>query len=201
MPKDQPTATTARQDLVAFLNSIGNVHADRVNPAFRSRYASLSEVLDTVKGVAVKHNLAVHQTLQSYDGQVRVSTVFLHNDGTEYLAGSLAVKSDGLTPQQLGSALTYLRRQSLQTAVGVSTDLDDDGASASGARPAPAAAPAKPAGPWYSFLSALEAERAHAYCVSKGWLPPSAADLSELPADRVELILSNKPAFMKAIGR
>lgn len=215
MPKDQPTApTTARQDIVAFLNAIGNVHADRVNPAFRSRYASLSEVLDTVKGIAVRHNLAVHQTLSSSDGEVRISTVFLHADGTDYHAGSLAAKTAGLTPQQLGSALTYLRRQSLQTAVGVSTDLDDDGASASGARPGPAAASTTPANrhvrpdmstsspaPWYSFLTAVEAERAHSYCVSKGWLPASATDLAELPADRVELILSNKPAFMKAIGK
>ena len=201
MPKDQPTATTARQDLVAFLNSIGNVHADRVNPAFRSRYASLAEILDTVKAVAARHRLAVHQTLQSSDGQVRVSTVFLHDDGSEYQAGSLAVKAEGLNAQQLGSALTYLRRQSLQTAVGVSTDLDDDGASASSSSSKAPAAPAKPSGPWYSFLTAVEAERAHAYCVSKGWLPPAAADLSELPADRVDLILSNKPAFMKAIGR
>jgi len=202
MPKDPAPATTSRQDLVAFLNTIGNVHADRVNPAFRSKYASLAEVLDTVKGVAARHNLAVHQTLQSYDGQVRVSTVFLHSDGSEYLAGSLAVKSDGLTPQQLGSALTYLRRQSLQTAVGVSTDLDDDGASASGPKSAAASPPpAKSSGPWYSFLTAVEAERAHAYCVTKGWLPATATDLLELPADRVELILSNKPAFMKAIGR
>lgn len=199
MPKE-PTTTTARQDLVAFLNAIGNVAADRVNPAFKSRYASLAEVLDTVKGIAVKHNLAVHQSLQSGDGQIRITTVFLHSDGTEYVAGSLAVKSDGLTPQQLGSALTYVRRQSLQTAVGVSTDLDDDGASASGVRPA-ASSTAKPSGPWYSFLTAVEAERAHDYCVSKGWLSTTSKDLSELAADRVELILSNKPAFMKAISR
>ena len=56
-----------------------------------------------------------------------------------------------------------------------------------------------PSGPWYSVLTAVEAERAHEYLTKKGWLPASAQDLSELPAEKVELIVGNKPAFLKAI--
>ena len=189
-------ANTVSQDIVNFLNAVGNVHADRVNPAFKSKYASLAEILDTVKGVAKAHNLAVAQTLSSADGLVRVCTTFMHISGETREAGNLAVKSDGLTPQQLGSAITYLRRQSLQTACGISTDLDDDGASAS--RQGQTKSPA-PVGPWFSFLTALEAERAHEYLTKKGWLPESAQDLSELSPDKVELIVGNKPAFLKAI--
>ena len=74
-------------------------------------------------------------------------------------------------------------------------DLDDDGAMAS-RMPAKASAPV---GPWFSFLTALEAERAHEYLTKKGWLPESAQDLSELSPDKVELIVGNKPAFLKAI--
>lgn len=118
-------------DLVAFLNDVGNVHADRVNPAFKSRYASLAEVLETVKGVAAKHRLAIVQALDSEDGKVIVHTSIRHADGTTFPAGRLSVKAEGMTPQQIGSAITYLRRQSLMTAVGISTDLDDDGAASS----------------------------------------------------------------------
>ncbi len=39
-----------------------------------------------------------------------------------------------LTAQQIGGAITYIRRQSIQTACGISVDLDDDGAVASGFR-------------------------------------------------------------------
>lgn len=126
-----PTASNPNADLVSFLNDVGNVHADRVNPAFKSRYASLAEVLETVKGVAAKHRLAIVQALDSEDGKVIVQTTIRHVDGTTFPAGRLSVKAEGMTPQQIGSAITYLRRQSLMTAVGIATDLDDDGAASS----------------------------------------------------------------------
>lgn len=193
MPKEP---NSARADLVGFLNAIGNVHADRVNGHLKNRYASLSEILDTIKPVAQRFNLAVHTPLSSADGMVRVHTNFVHASGETIESGSLALKADGLTAQQLGSCLTYLRRQSLQAACGISVDLDDDGASASRQSPATAS---KPAGPWYAFLSAVEAEHAHAYCVKKGWIPETSDTLDDLPGDKVDLITSNKPAFLKAI--
>lgn len=197
MPKDPSSQPTARQDLVSFLNAIGNVHADRVNPAFRSRYSSLPEILESVKSVAKNYNLAVHQTLSSSDGTIRVTTEFLHSDGSNYPGGSVSFKSEGLNPQQLASATTYLRRLCLKTAVGIETDLDDDGSAAS--KPVPSQAAKPSAGPWYSFLTAVEAERAHQYLVKKGWLSPEAQDLIDLPADKVAIIVENKPAFQKAI--
>jgi hypothetical protein len=197
MPKDPSSPPTARQDLVSFLNAIGNVHADRVNPAFRSRYSSLPEILESVKSVAKNYNLAVHQTLSSNEGTIRVTTEFLHADGSNHPGGSVAFKSEGLNPQQLASATTYLRRLCLKTSVGIETDLDDDGSAASKPSASPAAKPA--AGPWYSFLTAVEAERAHQYLVKKGWLSPEAQDLVDLPADKVAIIVENKPAFQKAI--
>lgn len=122
---------TARADLVDFLNAIGNVHADRINPAFKSRYASLPEVLDSVKSVAKLYNLAPHQRLGREPGHVVVITEIIHKDGTTFPAGEVAFKSETLTPQQLASATTYLRRLCLKTAVGIETDVDDDGAAAS----------------------------------------------------------------------
>jgi hypothetical protein len=40
------------------------------------------------------------------------------------------VKAEGLDAQKIGGAITYIRRQSIQTACGISVDLDDDGATA-----------------------------------------------------------------------
>ena len=194
MPKDQdPIIPTARQDIVRFLNAIGNVHADRVNPAFKSKYASLAEILSTVKAEAAKHNLAVHQSLHSADGLVRVSTVFLHNDGTTHDSGSLAFKSEGLDAQKLGSAITYLRRQSIQTACGISTDIDDDGAKASQPH-----ARSTSSGPWYDFIAADQRAKAVAYLKSKGWLIENDS-LSDLPIGHQSVIAENQAAFLKAI--
>jgi hypothetical protein len=200
MPKENKTA---RQDLVAFLNTIGNVSADRVNPAFKSKYASLSEILDTVKSVAREHNLAVHQSLSSADGQVRVSTVFLHDSGETHDSGTLAFIAPG-DAQKLGSAITYLRRQSLQTACGISTDIDDDGAKASH----PASRLPDPHGllqrskdgAWHHFIPADKLDKAKAYLISKGWLS-SDASLDTLGNQYQMTISENQTAFLKAISK
>lgn len=193
MPKEN---NTARQDLVAFLNSINNVVADRVNPAFKSRYASLAEILDTVKTEAAKHNLAVHQSLSSAEGQVKVTTIFLHASGETHDSGTLAFVAPG-DAQKLGSAITYLRRQSLQTACGISTDIDDDGAKASG--PSSQRAPSRP-DVWYSFIPADKLDKARDYLISKGWVGEGHA-LTSLSQEHQNVITENQTAFLKAISK
>lgn len=193
MPKENKTA---RQDLVAFLNAIGNVAADRINPAFKSKYASLSEILDTVKAVAREHNLAVHQSLSSADGQVRVSTVFLHDSGETHDSGTLAFIAPA-DAQKLGSAITYLRRQSLQTACGISTDIDDDGAKAS--NPQPQRAPARP-DVWFHFIPPEKIDKAQSYLVSKGWIAEGHS-LASLSNEHQMVIAENQAAFLKAISK
>lgn len=197
-PNEAPeTPMTARQNLVAFLNAIGNVAADKVNPAFKSRYASLPELLDSVKAVAKEYDLAVHQSLSSADGTVRVTTTILHDNGEEFPAGSVAFKSDGLDPQKLASAVTYLRRLCLKTAVGIETDLDDDGAASSRTPAAPAARKAVAAG---LTLDDADAPKALAYCRRKGWLTADQT-LADLPTDKVEAINAQFPAFLAAIRK
>jgi hypothetical protein len=136
--------TTATSALVQALAALDNVKANKINPAFKARYVSLDALLDAIKPVLLDHDLALIQTLVSEDGKVGVSTAFLHASGERFDFGKLMVKAEGLTAQQIGGAITYIRRQSIQTACGISVDLDDDGAMASGFRPAPvsAAAPA-----------------------------------------------------------
>ena len=116
-------------------------------------------------------------------------TSFLHISGKEFDGGKLSFKTDGLDPQKLGSALTYLRRQSVSTACMLSTETDDDGAKAS--------TPAKSKEYWFAFIPLDQRAKATEYLISKNW----ANDLESLPSDKVELILSNKPAFIKAISK
>ena len=195
MPKENKTA---RQDLVAFLNAIGNVAADRVNPAFKSKYASLSEILDTVKAVAREHNLAVHQSLSSAEGQVRVTTTFLHDSGETHDSGTLSFIAPG-DAQKLGSAITYLRRQSLQTACGISTDIDDDGAKAS--RPYERADDRRTVKDvWWSFIPEDKLPKAKEYLASKGWLPEGQG-LATLGNQYQITIAENQTAFLKAISK
>jgi hypothetical protein len=138
----QPTSS-ATASLVQALAALDNVKANKVNPAFKgSRYISLDALLEAVKPVLLDHDLALIQTLVSQEGKVGVSTAFLHSSGERFEFGTLLVKAEGLTAQQIGGAITYIRRQSIQTACGISVDLDDDGAVASGFRPTPSQASA-----------------------------------------------------------
>lgn len=142
-----PTNKTATASLVAALAELDNVKANKINPAFKAKYVSLDALLDAIKPILLDHDLALIQTLVSEDGKVGVSTAFLHASGERFDFGRLMVKADGLTAQQIGGAITYIRRQSIQTACGISVDLDDDGAVASGFRPTASQAPAPTATP------------------------------------------------------
>ena len=144
MNKPTTPNANATASLVAALAALDNVKANKINPAFKAKYVSLDALLDAIKPVLLEHDLALIQTLVSQEGKVGVSTAFLHVSGERFDFGTLLVKADGLTAQQIGGAITYIRRQSIQTACSISVDLDDDGAVASGFRPAPsqAAAPA-----------------------------------------------------------
>lgn len=143
-PKTPQTATAA---LVAALAELDNVKANKIVKAnFTARYVSLDALLDAIKPVLLDHGLALIQTLVSEEGKIGVSTAFLHSSGERFDFGRLMVKADGLTAQQIGGAITYIRRQSIQTACGISVDLDDDGSVASGLRSATVSsvAPATP---------------------------------------------------------
>ena len=144
----QPTPTTATSALVQALAALDNVKANKINPAFKAKYVSLDALLDAIKPVLLDHDLALYQSFVREEGKdgksdkVGVRTEIIHVSGERFDFGSLMVKADGLNAQQIGGAITYIRRQSIQTACGISVDLDDDGAVASGFRSAPSSASA-----------------------------------------------------------
>jgi hypothetical protein len=112
------------------------------NPAFKSKYADLSEVVEAVVPALNKAGIGVMQ-FPSYDGElVGVTTVLMHESGAT-VTGTLHLRPSKSDPQGVGSAVTYARRYSLLAMTGAAPE-DDDGAAASGPRQAPPAT-AKPA--------------------------------------------------------
>jgi hypothetical protein len=190
--KETTTAVSQEQsnpyfDLITALSSMENVGANRINPAFKARYVSLDALLDAVKPVLQAHNLALVQVLETEEGKVGVSTSLLHTSGHLFSFGKLMVKADGLTAQQVGGAITYIRRQSIQTACGISVDLDDDGHQASAPKPQ---AP-KP------YLGDIKYEKAAIdLLIAKTWLKPGQT-LTDLNYDGRGIIQSE--AFIQAV--
>lgn len=195
-------ATDANADFVAALNALENVSANKSNPAFKgSKYVSLDQLLDAVKPVLAKHNLALTQIVRTLpDGRIGVVTSFRHRDGATFDGGDLFIRADGLEPQKIGAALTYIRRQSIQTACCVSVDLDLDGngltlAPSVKASPAPSQTPQtiRPSG----YLAYPEA--AVRVLQRKGWLKEGQGLADLLPEHLTSI--ANNPAFNAAVAK
>lgn len=130
-------AATLSVDLVAAFNEIESAAKDKINPAFKSKYADIASVIDAIKPVLAKHNLAFYQRPQPSEDGVLVQTLLRHVSGEEVDLGTLYVPANKKDAQGFGSALTYARRYALMTAFGVPAE-DDDGNAA--VRSAPRAA-------------------------------------------------------------
>lgn len=195
-------ATDANADFVAALNALENVSANKSNPAFKgSKYVSLDQLLDAVKPVLAKHNLALTQIVRTLpDGRIGVVTSFRHRDGATFDGGDLFIRADGLEPQKIGAALTYIRRQSIQTACCVSVDLDLDGNGLT-LSPAVKASPAASQTPQTIRPSGYLAhpEAAVRVLQRKGWLKEGQG-LADLTAEHLTSI-ANNPAFNAAVAK
>lgn len=95
------------------------------NPHFKNNYANLNEVLDKVTAPLNKLGIVIVQT-PTQDG---LETGLYDTEDDTYIKGFLPFM--GVTnPQHVGSNLTYYRRYSLVTMLGLE-DEDDDGNKAS----------------------------------------------------------------------
>lgn len=110
---------------------------NKVNPHFKSKYADLAAVHEAVDGALAKNGLTVMQPLcfdEKY-GHV-IKTELLHVSGESKV--SVYPLPGGVKSQELASAITYGRRYSLSSLLGIAADDDDDGEAAGEHRtPAP----------------------------------------------------------------
>lgn len=115
---------------------VENAGKNAANPHFRSRYADLAEVLNTVRPVFAKNGLGIMQGSDFDGAMVHVTTCISHASGgsVSSVFSCVPAKSDA---QGIGSATTYGRRYSLAAMAGVAQEDDDGNASAHGAKPAP----------------------------------------------------------------
>lgn len=89
--------------------------------SYKFKYAPLDSILTAVRAPLADNGLAIVQLLD--DGEL--VTMLLHSDGAR-LSGRVALPNVGENVQALGSAITYLRRYSLQAMLGIAAEEDDD---------------------------------------------------------------------------
>jgi hypothetical protein len=148
MTSSETTATLCAA-LVAAQGALKPIAKDGKNPAFRSKYATLDGIMETVRPALAAHGLAVVQgVIHPETGEggrlvgITVETRLLHTSG-EWLASVVPVPVAKGDAHGLGSALSYGRRYGISALLALSTDEDDDGNAAAKAPPAkPQAKPA-----------------------------------------------------------
>ena len=93
------------------------------------RYASLASGLDIIRKTLGKHEIAVMQTTATdmSAGTVNLTTLLAHTSG-EWISSDWPVcqVADITMPRRMGAALTYARRYSLFTLVGIAGEDDLD---------------------------------------------------------------------------
>jgi hypothetical protein len=120
--------------LAAAQGEIENAEKNSTNPHFRSRYADLAEVLNTIRPVFARHGLSLIQSTE-FDGEsVAVTTLLAHASGGYITARASCVpaKTDA---QGVGAATTYLRRYSAAAVAGIAQEDDDGSAAAHDRKP------------------------------------------------------------------
>lgn len=116
--------------LLAVQRELDPVVKSNYNTHFKSRYAGLPETMAAAIPVLNKHGVVLMQN-PGYDGDtITVTTVLIHADSGESLQSTCGTKAKP-DAQGTGSAITYLRRYSLQSILGLPVE-DDDGEAAVG---------------------------------------------------------------------
>lgn len=98
------------------------------NPHFKSRFATLADIWDAVKGPLAANGLSVVQGAAEQDeAGFNVRTMVLHASG-QFISAEVRMPLGGnATAQSVGSALSYGRRYGLAALLGIVADEDDDG--------------------------------------------------------------------------
>ena len=110
------------------------------------KHATLDNICNTINPILGRYGLSYSWETEQNGGIISVTCIISHAMGH---VGPGVKLSSGLDStgnkngiQQIGSTVTYLQRYTLQSALGLSTENDDDDGRAAGIRPDVSAAPA-----------------------------------------------------------
>ena len=104
---------------------IGKVAKNAKNPHFKNTYADLNALIEAVEPILLEKGLVLLQPIK----EGRVFTIITSIEDSNSIESYIDLPIN-LNPQQLGSAVTYFRRYTLQSLLSLQA-VDDDGQHAS----------------------------------------------------------------------
>ena len=108
------------QKLFNAKKDIGAVSKDSRNPFFKSKYFDVNQLLQHVEPILDRNGLLLLQPL----GNGGVSSIIYNAESGEQVE-SFMMLPNIQDPQKLGSAITYFRRYTLQSLLGLQAEDDD----------------------------------------------------------------------------
>jgi hypothetical protein len=108
------------KNLLEVKAEIGKVTKNAKNPHFKNTYADINALLEAVEPILHKHELLLLQPI--IDGSV--VTQIMSIDKSEVVISELKLP-EIIDPQKIGSAITYYRRYTLQSLLGLQAEDDD----------------------------------------------------------------------------
>jgi len=130
-----PDITELSKALFSIQNSLPPVIKDARNSFVGNDYATLNSVMETCRDALYSHGIWLVQLpcpapVELGTGHIGLETRLTHVESGQWLSSVTVIPLPKSDPQGLGSALTYARRYSLCTILGIITE-DDDGNAAS----------------------------------------------------------------------
>jgi len=97
------------------------------------KYTSFDKLVQYLRPLLAKHGISFVQMPVGDDKQVGLQTIYMHAESGEWITNSIKspiAESKGMnTYQSIGSAITYFRRYSLSSFVGIASEEDVDASS------------------------------------------------------------------------
>lgn len=113
--------------LFQFQGNVEGVHKSSRNPAFKTKYANLETVIDTIRpGLQAAGLVFLQAPGLVQDGKLSLTTRLMHPASGQWIQSTMQAPLPKSDPQAVGSATTYLSRYSLMAILGVPPTEDDD---------------------------------------------------------------------------
>ena len=183
--------------LAAAQTDMAGVKKGSVNPAFKSKYADLADVVAAVSPALNAQGIAFYHVVTSVDGDRVMRTVLAHGPSETMIECDVPLIVNKNDMQGFKSATTYAKRIGLESLTGVAP-VDDDGNDA--ARAAPRYTPTVSVAPLDANGKSNKEIREISDRLTRmldncntlddldGWLEVSSDDLESLPEDnRIDL--------------
>jgi len=131
MPQMSEKNDIVLSKLMKAKQQIGTVKKDSKNPFHKSNYASLNAYIDASEEHLIENGLILVQAGNGSFSEPIIVATLIHPESGQWLKSYLPILNPKLDSQGLGASVTYMRRYSIATLLGLVSE-DDDGETASG---------------------------------------------------------------------